>query len=63
LLVITGGRDEICYPELGRELYEAAGQPKELWEVPEAEHLGVFAEDSTELVRRMVHCFEQAAER
>jgi fermentation-respiration switch protein FrsA (DUF1100 family) len=61
LLVIVGGRDEICFPELGRELFAAAGEPKELWEVPEAQHLGVLAEDYSGLIKQITQFFERAS--
>lgn len=62
VLIIAGGRDEICFPELARELFDAARDPKEFWLVPEAAHtqaidlLGRQAED------RIIQFFQSAAE-
>jgi hypothetical protein len=63
LLVIAGERDEICFPELGRELYDAAGQPKEWWLVPGASHLAILDGHLDELVRRATDFYERAAPR
>ncbi len=53
LLVITGARDEICFPELGSELHAAAGEPKTLWQVPGGEHLALLEADYTGLTDRI----------
>lgn len=53
LLVIAAECDEICFPEQARELYDAAGEPKEFWLVPGAEHLSILLEAQTELVERV----------
>ena len=37
-LAIHGGRDASIGPEIARELFRRAGDPKELWVVPEAKH-------------------------
>lgn len=61
LLVIAGERDEICFPELGRELYDAAGEPKEWWLVPSATRLAILDEHGGELVERITDFFSRAA--
>ena len=38
VLVLQGGRDGVVAPELGRRLFAAAGEPKELWVAPEGGH-------------------------
>jgi fermentation-respiration switch protein FrsA (DUF1100 family) len=43
LLVLQGGRDTIVPPEMGRALFEAASEPKELWSAPEADHNDLYA--------------------
>jgi fermentation-respiration switch protein FrsA (DUF1100 family) len=60
LLVIAAERDDICFPALARDLYEAAGDPKEYWEVPGAEHLSVLERAPTELVDRVDALFTAA---
>ena len=42
LLVIHGDADQIVPIEHGRALYEAAGQPKEFWEIPNGRHTQAF---------------------
>lgn len=62
LLVIAAERDEICFPEQARELYDAAGEPKEFWLVPEAEHLAILLEAPTELTHRVTGFLNRATE-
>jgi fermentation-respiration switch protein FrsA (DUF1100 family) len=61
LLVIHGERDHYFPPEHGRELYEAAQEPKELWLLPDMAH----AESSTDagLVDRIGRWIEAAIAR
>lgn len=60
LFVIAAEDDEICFPELAQELYDAAGEPKSYWLVPEAEHLGVVLAAGRELTNRVCRFFEDA---
>ncbi|MGE3182161.1 MAG: alpha/beta hydrolase, partial [Phycisphaerae bacterium] len=53
LLMIVAEEDQICFPERGMELYEAAREPKSLWRVPQAGHLGIERVASVELRRRV----------
>lgn len=39
ILIIQGGNEDKISPESGQRLYDAAGEPKELWFVPEAGHV------------------------
>ena len=59
LLVIVAGEDEICFPELGRELFAAAGEPKEFWLAFGAVHLGILSEHYSELRERVTLFFEK----
>ena len=63
LLVIAAGNDRICLPESARELFDAAGQPKEFWLAPGAEHLMILDEYDSELKERVTHFFERATGR
>ncbi len=63
LLVISGGRDTICFPQLGQELYDAAAEPKHHWHIPEAAHLEIVLNHGKELQERMLRLFDEAAER
>ncbi len=60
LLVIAAERDEICFPELARELYDAAGEPREYWLVPGAGHLSVAFEARGELLARVAGFYSRA---
>lgn len=60
LLVITAGSDKICYPELGRALFDAAAEPKTFWQAEGAEHLALLETHDQELMRRILDFFEQA---
>lgn len=60
LLVIAAERDSICAPQLGRELYEAAGEPKEFWLVPGAGHLAILESAGEELEQRVLEFLERA---
>jgi uncharacterized protein len=63
LLVIAAENDQICYPELARELYDAAGEPKSFWLAPRAEHLAILEECPRELGEQITRFFESAAGR
>ena len=59
LLLIHGERDGIVPPHHSRQLYELAGQPKELWIVPAAGHIQSLQDRAlrsrlTDFVRRAV---------
>jgi alpha/beta superfamily hydrolase len=45
---------------LNREYFKAAGEPKTLWEIPEAKHVGGLAARPAEYERRVVGFFEAA---
>lgn len=61
LLVIASECDSICFPELSRELFEAAGEPKEYWVVAGGEHTAAFASDTDEAIRRAMRFFDAVA--
>jgi uncharacterized protein len=46
--------------ELSQDFYEAAGEPKEVWEVPEGGHVGGAEARPREYERRMVGFFDDA---
>jgi pimeloyl-ACP methyl ester carboxylesterase len=58
ILIITAGRKSEQY--WGRRFYEAAKEPKELWEIPEARHAAGFLIDHEKYVEKMVALFEKA---
>ena len=60
LLVIASAHDEICYPELGRRLFDAAGQPKQWLLLPEGRHLESVADNVDDVQRVIIEFFERA---
>ncbi|MGD8452901.1 MAG: alpha/beta hydrolase [Phycisphaerae bacterium] len=54
LLVIVAEKDTICFPEQGRELYEAAGAPKDFWSAPGSAHLEICFDHDGELRERIL---------
>jgi uncharacterized protein len=41
ILILAGGQDTIIPPELSRELFDAAPQPKQMFLIPEASHVNL----------------------
>jgi uncharacterized protein len=61
LLVIASREDKICFAELGRELYDAAGEPKQFILVDRSEHLSTVFENVDGVQEKIVALFERAA--
>jgi len=59
ILLIQGGKDSIIDPQDGTLLYNAAGEPKELWFVPEADHCGAYFVDRVAYTKKALSFFEQ----
>ena len=59
LLAIQGGEDRRVVPLLGREFYRRWAGTKERWFVPEAAHVGTFAQHPEEYCRRVADFFER----
>jgi len=60
LLIIHGDADATVPVRHARLLYDAAGAPKELWELPGVGHVGAYFADRQEYVRRVVGFFRRA---
>ncbi len=60
LLLIHGEADNVTDPRDSRALYEAAGEPKELWTVPGVHHCGVYFHDRAYYCARVNAFFRQA---
>ncbi|MFT3892623.1 MAG: alpha/beta fold hydrolase [Anaerolineales bacterium] len=54
ILFIANGEKDIAYNRL---FYKAAGEPKELWEVPEISQGGALAQEPDEFMKRMIDFF------
>jgi fermentation-respiration switch protein FrsA (DUF1100 family) len=59
VFIMMGGQDETISIDSGQWLYDAAGEPKELWFVPEAGHHGLPEVAPEEYERRVVAFFDQ----
>ena len=62
ILVIHGTADTMIPFEHGKQVYEAAGQPKELWVGEGAEHCGTYFLDRPAYCARVAAFFERAFE-
>src|SRR5947209_2520271 len=60
LLIIHGEADTHTPVSQARELFAAAHEPKQLWTVPHAPHVGCHATAREEYERRVTHFFCQA---
>ncbi len=60
LLLIHGADDRLIPLDNARALYEAAGQPKELWVLPELGHASAFVLATDEYLRRLDRFFARA---
>lgn len=58
ILLIHGLRDSIVDPQDAPLLYDAAGEPKELWLLPNAEHCGAYFEDRALYMQRVSTFFD-----
>ncbi|RPJ23084.1 MAG: alpha/beta fold hydrolase [Chloroflexi bacterium] len=57
ILLIASGEKDIYF---NRIFFQAAGEPKELWELPDAEHGAAILQDSGAYTQRVVEFFDKA---
>src|SRR5207253_3221554 len=62
LLLIHGEADSVTDPRDSRVLFDAAGEPKELWVTPGVEHCGTYFIDRAYYCARIATFFRQALE-
>jgi pimeloyl-ACP methyl ester carboxylesterase len=60
VLLIFGELEESLPPASGQLLYQAAGQPKELWVIPQVSHGGYFQAEPENFERRVISFFDSA---
>lgn len=53
LMLIHGERDTLTDPRDSQALYDAAGEPKEMWALPAAGHCGAYFEDRDSYAERV----------
>ena len=54
VLMLQGGRDAVVPPAMGRTLFAAANEPKQLWTAPEAGHETLMAHGAADVVVEFV---------
>jgi dipeptidyl aminopeptidase/acylaminoacyl peptidase len=59
VLIIAGEGDKLIPADNGRKLYAAAGDPKELWVIPGADHGGTLAAAGSEYEKRVGEFFDR----
>lgn len=59
VFLMQGGKDTVISPESGQRLYDAAGEPKELWYDPELGHVEFDKERAAEYEARVSAFFDQ----
>jgi dipeptidyl aminopeptidase/acylaminoacyl peptidase len=59
VLIIAGEGDKLIPADNGRKLYAAAGDPKELWVIPGADHGGTLAAAGSEYEKRVGDFFDR----
>jgi alpha-beta hydrolase superfamily lysophospholipase len=60
LAIIHGAADDMIPVDHAHELFAAAGEPKELWIVPETRHCGAYFRERAEYVERVTRFFQRA---
>ena len=60
LFLIQDADDRLCPPAETRALLNAAGNPKQLWTVPGADHIGAIDAESKGFERRVTEFFDQS---
>jgi dipeptidyl aminopeptidase/acylaminoacyl peptidase len=59
VFLMQGGADVVISPNSGQRLYDAAGEPKELWFDPELGHVDFDKERAEEFEKRIVAFFDE----
>jgi uncharacterized protein len=59
VLIIAGEGDKLISADNGRKLFAAAGEPKELWIIPGADHGGTLAAAGSEYEKRVGEFFDR----
>ncbi|MDP9379307.1 MAG: alpha/beta fold hydrolase [Chloroflexota bacterium] len=59
LMLIHGERDTLCDPRDSDALYAAAGEPKEMWALPNVAHVGAYFADRDVYVTRVAAFLEK----
>lgn len=60
ILIMHGSADQVVDPAMARRLYDAAGEPKQLWLVPGADHYGAMEDHAEAAHARLLSLFREA---
>jgi uncharacterized protein len=60
IFIMHGTADRVVDPAMARRLYDAAGEPKELWLVEGADHYGAMQEHAEEANHRLLEFFRRS---
>ena len=63
ILIIQSGKDTIVDPRDSIRLYNAAGEPKELWQFPTADHCGAYFVDRGTYTKKIIDFFDMYLKR
>lgn len=59
VFILQGGADQTVSPDSGQKLYDAAGEPRELWFDPQLDHVQFSTERAEEYETRVVAFFDK----
>jgi len=59
VFIIQGMGDGMILLDSGQRLYEAAGEPRELWTEPDVPHLNMYAYYKTQYTKRVIKFFDE----
>jgi len=58
VFIIQGMGDTMISPDSGQRLYEAAGEPRQLWTEPDAPHMNMYSYYRTRYTKRAIKFFD-----
>ena len=62
VFIMHGAADRVVDPAMAQRLYDAAGEPRELWLLEDADHYEAIREFADEAQSRLLRFFEQCVE-
>jgi fermentation-respiration switch protein FrsA (DUF1100 family) len=57
--IVHGTGDTVAPPDAGRQLYDAAGEPRFLWEAENIQHLSIYLDNPRRYQRRLLGFFNE----
>ena len=59
IFIIQGMKDEMVPLDSAQRIYDAAGEPKQLWTEPDAVHLGMYSSHPEEYAEKVIGFFDE----